>query len=490
MIPPLVSNDLGLPVFAVAQIRAAEERAFLVTAPGSLMQRAAFALGVGCADLLRETFGRVYGTSVLVVVGPGNNGGDALFAGALLARRGVRVRIYCVVPGVFHEAGFVEALAAGARVIDSLVGEFDLVLDGIAGLGSSRPVDIELARFINLSPLVVAVDIPSGVNADTGDCEVEACIHADVTFTFGALKPGLVLAPSAAFVGAIQVVDLDLEFDSDPVLQILGDHEVAELVPALSFDSYKYSRGVVGIAAGSPSYPGAAMLSVLGAQHSGVGMVMFRAGFVDRSVVLESLPNVVSIDSDSPRITGWAVGPGFSGREAEYDFLTWVLRDGLPVVLDAGALSDVADSVDLRAAVASRSGVTVITPHVGEFRQLFPRLVGFDLDSVRAAARELNVIVVAKGPRTLVVGPDGRAFVDIEASPAMGTAGSGDVLTGIIGGLLAGSDLDSGDALAIVAAGVWIHSRAGRIAEAQSENPTAVDIGNMVGMTGMVLRDV
>jgi hydroxyethylthiazole kinase-like uncharacterized protein yjeF len=486
----LVSHDLGLPVFSVAQIRAAEERAFLVTAPGSLMQRAAFALGVGCADLLRETFGRVYGTSALVVVGPGNNGGDALFAGALLARRGVRVRIYCVVPGVYHEAGFVDARAAGARVINSPVGEFDLVLDGIAGLGSSRPVDAELARFINLSPLVVAVDIPSGVNADTGDCDVDACVHADVTFTFGALKPGLVLAPGAAFVGAIEVVDLDLEFDTDPVLQVLGDHEVAELVPALSFDSYKYSRGVVGIAAGSPSYPGAAMLSVLGAQHSGVGMVMFREGFVDRAVVLESLPNVVSIDSDSPRITGWAVGPGFSGREVEQEFLTSVLGGGLPVVLDAGALSDVADSADLRAAVSSRSGVTVITPHVGEFRQLFPGLVGFDLELIRTAAHELNVIVVAKGPRTLVVGPDGRAFVDIEASPAMGTAGSGDVLTGIIGGLLAGSALDTGDALAIVAAGVWIHSRAGRIAEAQSENPTAVDIGNMVGRTGMVLRDV
>jgi NAD(P)H-hydrate repair Nnr-like enzyme with NAD(P)H-hydrate dehydratase domain len=113
-------------------------------------------------------------------------------------------------------------------------------------------------------------------------------------------------------------------------------------------------------------------------------------------------------------------------------------------------------------------------------------VVGFDLESVRTAARELNVIVVAKGPRTLVVGPDGRAFVDIEASPAMGTAGSGDVLTGIIGGLLAGSALDTVDVVALVAAGVWIHSRAGRIAEAQLENPTAVDIGNMVGE---VLRD-
>ncbi len=483
----LVSRDLGLPVYSVAQIRAAEERAFLVTVPGSLMERAAFALGVGCADLLRETFGCVYGTSVLVVAGPGNNGGDALFAGALLARRGVSVRVYCVAPGVCHETGLAACIEAGGRVIDALDGEFDLVLDGIAGLGSSRPVDVELARFINKSPLVVAVDIPSGVNADSGDCDADTCVHADVTFTFGALKPGLVLAPGAQFAGAIEIVDLDLDFDRDPALQVLGEREVAQLVPALNFESYKYSRGVVGIAAGSPIFPGAARLTVLGAQHSGVGMVMLREGFADRDFVLNSFPHVVAVDSESPRISGWAIGPGFSGLESEYSFLNSVLGGPLPLVLDAGALSAVATSGELRAVLAARSGVTVVTPHIGEFRQLFPGLAGFNFESVRAAAVELNVIVVAKGPRTLVVGPDGRAFVDIEASPALGTAGSGDVLTGIIGGLLAGSDLDCVDVLAVVAAGVWIHSRAGRIAEAQVENPTAVDIGNMVGE---VLRGV
>ena len=487
MTTDLIKRAWGLPAYSVDQIRAAEERAFLVAAPGSLMQRAAFALGVGCAGLLRETFGRVYGTSVLVVVGPGNNGGDALFAGALLARRGVLVRVYCVVPGVCHETGLVVCREAGGRVVDSPDGDHDLILDGIAGLGSSRPVDLALARLINGAPLVVAVDVPSGVDANTGTCDVDRCVHADVTFTFGALKPGLILAPGARCAGAIEVVNLDLEFDSDPVVQVLGDREVAELVPALNFDSYKYSRGVVGIAAGSPQFPGAAVLSVLGAQHTGVGMVMLRAGFADRDVFLDSLPNVVSIDSDSPRITGWAVGPGFSGRESEHSFLASLLEGDLPLVLDAGALRNIADSADVRSTLGARPGVTVITPHVGEFRELFPGVVGFDLESVRSAARELNVIVVAKGPRTLVVGPDGRAFVDIEASPALGTAGSGDVLTGIIGGLLASSNPDVVDALALVAAGVWIHSRAGRIAEAQVENPTAVDIGNMVGE---VLRDV
>ena len=475
------SREFGLPVYSVEQIRAAEEQAFLVTPPGALMQRAAFALGVGCVKLLSDTFGLVYGTSVLVVAGPGNNGGDALFAGALLARRGVRVEVFLVVPGVCHVDGLAACVAAGGRVVDSPVGEFDLVVDGIAGLGSSRGVDTEIALAINQSPIVVAVDIPSGVNADTGECEPELCVHADVTFTFGALKPGLVLTPGAEFAGAIEVVDLSLQFDTEPVMQILGEAEVAELVPSLDFDSYKYSRGVVGIAAGSAAYPGAALLTVLGAQHAGVGMVMLREGFVERELVLDSFPQVVAVDSDSPRISGWAVGPGFSGTEHESVFLASVLGGSLPLVLDAGALSAIAGSASLRAALATRSGVSVITPHIGEFRGLFPKFSCFDLDCVRAAASELNAIVVAKGPRTLVVGPSGTAFVDIEASPELGTAGSGDVLTGIIGGLLAGSDLERVDAVALVAGGVWIHSRAGRIAQLADANPTATDIGNMVG---------
>ncbi len=491
MATDLATCEFGSPVYSVAQIRAAEEQAFLVTAPGELMQRAAFSLSVGCADLLREAFGYVYGTSVLVVVGPGNNGGDALFAGALLAARGVCVRVYCVVPHTCHEAGLVACLAAGGRVIDSLSGQFDLAIDGIAGLGSSRPVDIELARFINLSALVVAVDIPSGVDADSGECVADACVRADVTFTFGALTPGLVLAPGAEFAGAIEVVDLDLEFESDPVLQVLGDREVAHLLPSHNFDSYKYSRGVVGIAAGSPSFPGAASLTVLGAEHSGVGMVMLREDFVERNLILESSPYVIAVDSDSPRISGWAIGPGFSGRDLEFAFLLGALGGSLPLVLDAGALSFLAGSAELREAVVARSGVTVVTPHIGEFGKLFPRGVdsgpGWDLDSVRAAARELNAIVVAKAPRTVVIGPDGRAFVDIGASPALGTAGSGDVLTGIIAGLLARNDLAFVDPVAVVAAGVWIHSRAGRLAEADVANPTAADIGKMVGE---VLRDV
>ena len=139
----------------------------------------------------------------------------------------------------------------------------------------------------------------------------------------------------------------------------------------------------------------------------------FHSDFVDRNLILESSPYVIAVDSDSPRITGWVIGPGFSVRDLEHTFLLRVLGGSLPLVLDAGALSSLAGSAELREAVVARSGVTVVTPHIGEFGKLFPRGVdsgpGWDLDSVRAAARELNAIVVAKAPRTVVIGPDGRA---------------------------------------------------------------------------------
>ncbi len=468
-----------LPVYSGDQIRAAEEIAFEVTAPGELMQRASFALGVGCADLLLETFDRIYGTTVVVVAGPGNNGGDALYAGALLAKRGVKVLVHCIVSDQFHREGMAALLLAGGVIIEidsALV--CDLVIDGISGIGSSRPVDPDIAHWINTQPLVVAVDIPSGVNADTGECDPGTCVHADVTFTFGALKPGLVLAPGAECAGEIEIVDIGI-FDSSadinvtPIAEIIDQPAAFTLFGETESDAYKYSRGVVGIAAGSTRYPGAAQLCVLGAEYTGVGMVMFREVGDFESGITGEFPNVVVGESD--RIASWGVGPGFTGSAAEHEFLMTILDGDLPVVIDAGALTMVAQSTQLRDVIAARTATTVLTPHVGEFRNLFPELGEITKDSVSAAAALLNVVIVGKGPRTVVCAPDSRCFIDIEGTAALATAGSGDVLTGNIAGLLA-SHRDA-DPLSVVALGVWMHGRAGRIAALDIPNPTALDIG-------------
>ena len=470
-----------LPVFNGEQIRAAEERAFAVTAPGELMQRASFALGVGCANALEEVYGRVYGTTTVIVVGPGNNGADALYAGAYLAKRGVKVTAHCVVPGVFHAEGMRAFISAGGLVADCIGQDFDLVVDGIAGLGSGRPVDTTLAHWINTQAFVVSVDIPSGVNADTGECSVDSSVHADLTYTFGALKPGLVLSPGSESAGEVEIVDIGLELSEIPALCVMLADAAVEFLAPPQFDAYKYSRGVVGIAAGSKSYPGAAQLTVFGAQYTGVGMVMFADIGDFKSGITQEFPHVVMADSTSPRVKVWGVGPGFSGTDSEHEFLTQILSGSLPVVLDAGALTALARSADLRVLVETRSTLTVVTPHVGEFRQLFPDLGDPTWVNVRHAAETLNAIVVAKGPRTIVCAPGGSSFVDIEGTAALATAGSGDVLTGNIAGLLAAhsEQVEQSDshALEVVAAGVWMHGRAGRLAAESTVTPTAVDIG-------------
>lgn len=471
--------DSVIPVYSVDQIRAAEEAAFAVTAPGELMQRASFALAVGCADLLRETYGRIYATTAVIVVGPGNNGGDALYAGAQLAQRGVEVAAHCVNPHVFHEQAMRAFISAGGSVGDFLGCDFDLVIDGIAGLGGGKPVEAQLARWINTQPLVISVDIPSGVNADTGACVVDQCVHADATFTFGALKPGLVLAPAAEFAGEIQIVDIGLDsFLHDvadtPYASIIDESDARELFGELAFDAYKYSRGVVDIAAGSSHYPGALRLCVLGAQYTGVGMVMVRETDGFNSGITTEFPQVVL--GESERVNSWGMGPGFTGSESERELVIHALESSLPVTLDAGALSIVASDTHVRQLIAARAAVTVLTPHIGEFRALFPHLGEPTRESAQRAATESGAIVVAKGARTIISSPDGRCFIDIEGTPVLGTAGSGDVLTGIIAGVLA-SHRDQ-DPLLVVALGVWMHGRAGRIAELTTVVPSAVDIGN------------
>lgn len=471
--------DSLIPVYSVDQIRAAEEVAFAITAPGELMQRASFALAVGCCDLLHETYGRIYATTAVIVVGPGNNGGDALYAGAHLARRGVKVVAHCVNSAVFHEQAMQAFISAGGLVGDFLGRDFDLVVDGIAGLGGGRPVEPQLAEWINTQPLVVSVDIPSGVNADTGSCFVNQCVHADVTFTFGALKPGLVLTPGAEFAGDIQIVDIGLgsflhDVAGAPCASIIDESGAQELFGELAFDSYKYSRGVVDIAAGSSHYPGALRLCVLGAQYTGVGMVMVRETDGFNSGITTEFPQVVL--GESERVKSWGMGPGFTGSESERELVLHALESSLPVTLDAGALSIIVNDTQVRQLITTRAAVTVLTPHVGEFRALFPHLGEPTRESVQRAATESGAIVVAKGARTIICSPDGRCFIDIEGTAVLGTAGSGDVLTGIIAGVLA-SHRDA-DALSMVALGVWMHGRAGRIAELTTTMPSAVDIGN------------
>jgi hydroxyethylthiazole kinase-like uncharacterized protein yjeF len=450
--------------YDVATVRAAEGSALAALPEGALMQRAAAGLATVCARLL----GQVYGARVLLLVGSGDNGGDALYAGARLADRGAGVEAVLLGSRV-HEAGLAALRRAGGKVIDSVASlklPPDLVVDGIIGIGGSGGLREAAAAVVAVLPrtaLVVAVDVPSGVDADTGEVSGPA-VSADVTVTFGVLKPGLVIDPGAGHAGVVELIDIGLDLPDPAPVEVLQAGDVAGLVPRPSRESDKYRRGVLGLAAGSDQYAGAAVLCAGGAIRGGAGMVRYVGADLPTTLVRSRWPEVVMGEG---RVQAWAVGSGGGGDAAGH--LARAVSDGLPLVIDADALTAFAELRD--------HGVTaLLTPHAGELA----RLLGVDRADVeserlvhaRRAAGELGAVVLLKGSTTVVARPDGRVRVNPTGTPALGTAGSGDVLAGLCGALLAGG-LDPFDAGSV---GAWLHGLAGRLAADGGAPVSAYDV--------------
>ncbi len=487
------------------EVRAAEATALAALPDGALMQRAATGLAVACLRVLEAAGGAARGSRVVVLAGSGHNGGDALWAGSRLAARGCRVDALALADRL-HEPAAGALLRAGGRVhrwseadgeLARLVGDADLVIDGIIGIGGSgglRPDAARLAEIVAESgAIVVAVDVPSGVSADTGSV-AGAAVTADVTVTFGAVKPGLVLAPGSRHSGTVLLVDIGLVFAGSPAARSIESIDVATWVSEPAADAYKYRRGVVGVSAGSAAYQGAALLAMSAARRGNVGM----ARFLDRAdgvagLVVSHYPDIV-VDGSEPdtqrRVDTWVCGPGFVGDDVDALTVRAVLAARTPVVLDAGALTVVAQSHDVRTLIAERGGSglpTVVTPHEGEFDRLFPGLLAKAdgrLDAARRAAAQTGAVVVLKGPGTVVAEPGGACFVDTEGSADLGTAGSGDVLSGLLGALLASAWADgrrsSDELTTATAAAVWLHGAAGRIA-AERAPVVAPDIADAIG---------
>ncbi len=407
---------------------------------GALMQRAAAGLATACADLL----GKVYGSRVTLLVGSGDNGGDALYAGARLARRGAGVTALLLSPDRAHAGGLAALRAAGGTVLDAQdgsaterVGRADLVVDGIVGIGGKgglRPRAAQLADAARGT--VVAVDLPSGVDADTGEVRGEA-VRADATVTFGTYKPGLLIDPARAYAGALRLVDIGLELaPAETGLEALQYADVAALLPRPTGESDKYRRGVVGIVAGSARYPGAAVLAVAGALHGGAGAVRYVGPAAD--AVLARFPETL-VSAGPPakagRVQAWVIGPGLGDDTSG---LHDVLASDVPVLIDADGLR-LADPATVRA----RSAPTVLTPHAGEAAALLgvtrDEVEAERLASVRKLADRYDATVLLKGSTTLVSPPDGTrpARVNPTGTPWLATAGSGDVLSGLTGSLLA-----------------------------------------------------
>ncbi|MET9886936.1 NAD(P)H-hydrate dehydratase [Streptomyces sp. NPDC006430] len=433
--------------YSVETVRAAERELMARLPEGALMQRAAAGLAAVCAGLL----GRVYGARVVLLVGPGDNGGDALYAGARLARRGAGVTAVPMDPERMHTGGLAALRAAGGRVAEQLPHRADLVLDGLLGIGGRgalRPAAAALVEQIPPGAVVVAVDLPSGVDADTGEV-AGAAVRADVTVTFGAYKPGLLIDPGASRTGAVRLVDIGLELAA-PDAEAMQHADVAELLPVPTASSDKYRRGVVGIVAGSLQYPGAAVLAVAGALRGGAGAVRYVGPAAD--AVLARYPETLI---GRGRVQAWVVGPGLGeGREAE---VARSLEDPVPVLVDADGLRGL-DPAVLRA----RPAQTLLTPHAGEAAVLLGEsreaVESARLSSVRSLAARYGATALLKGSTTLVSCGRGPVRVNPTGTPWLATAGSGDVLSGLAGSLLA-SGLSAADAASVAA---YLHGLAAR----------------------------
>ncbi|GAA3394701.1 NAD(P)H-hydrate dehydratase [Cryptosporangium minutisporangium] len=461
-----MSEDARTGAWPVKAIRAAERDAMAHLPSGGLMRRAAAGLARRCAALLADS-GGVYGAPVVLLVGGGDNGGDALYAGATLARRGAVVR---AVAGVqderVHRAGLAAFRAAGGRLVEltDVRERPALVVDGLLGIGGHGGLRPDAARLAVAADawraagsVLVAVDLPSGVDADTGEVAGVA-ITADVTVAFGSLKAGLLAGAGAVRAGLVEVVDIGLNFSEPPMARLVTADAVRDWWPHPGPNDDKYTRGVVGVAAGSEQYPGAAILSTGGALSGPAGYVRYAGAA--RDAVRTAHPEVVSGRSvaEAGRAQAWVVGSGLGTDDAAADAVRWVLSTDLPVLLDADGLTIVARDPNL---LRDRKAPTVLTPHDREFARLAGEVGPDRIDAARRAARDLGATVLLKGYRTVIAGPDDApAYVVAAGVPELATAGTGDVLSGVIGSLLAGGVPPAEAA----AAGAFVHGIAGRLA--------------------------
>ena len=430
----------------VEQVRAAE-RALMEHVPeGSLMQLAATGLAYAVLDLL----GRAYGARVLLLVGSGDNGGDALYAGALLARRGVAVQAVLLSPDQAHVGGLAALRGSGGRVVASVAEAFrpDVAVDGIVGIGGRGGLRDDAAAVVaGLRGVpVVAVDTPSGIDVDTGQVDGPH-VTATVTVTFGTHKVAHLVDPAAMACGAVHLVDIGLELP-DPAVTALQESDVRAALPRPASDAHKYTRGVVGVRAGSAQYPGAAVLCVSGAGSGLAGMVRYVGEAAD--LVHATHPEVVVGEG---RVQAWVIGSG-GGADAG-QALADSVRDGVPVVVDADGLMHVTGPLGVPA---------LLTPHAGELARMLDvereQVEAEQLRFARLGAERYDAVLLLKGRRTLIASPSGEVRVTTVGPPWLATAGAGDVLAGLCGALVA-AGLDPFDAGSV---GSWLHGAAALLA--------------------------
>jgi hydroxyethylthiazole kinase-like uncharacterized protein yjeF len=444
--------------YSADAIREAEAPLLANLPDGALMARAAYGLSIALVAELTTRTGGVAGRRVCAVVGSGDNGGDALWAATFLRRRGTAADAILLKPERTHQKGLAAFRKAGGRIVERVAAGTDLVIDGVVGISGSgplRPNAAEVFDAVDATAIpIAAVDIPSGIDVATGAITGPA-VRAALTVTFGALKPAHALADC----GRVTLIDIGLDL---PDTDILGFDaaDVAARWPVPGPHDDKYTQGVTGVMAGSSTYPGAAVLCTGAAVAATSGMVRYTGSA--HSDVLAHWPEVIASPTPSAagRVQSWVVGPGLGTDQTGAAALWFALETDLPVLIDADGLTILAAHPDM---LASRRAPTVLTPHAGEFARLAGASPGDDrIGATRKLADAMGATVLLKGNVTVVADPGGQVYLNPAGQSWAATAGSGDLLSGMIGALLA-AGLPPGEA---AAAAAFVHARAAELSAA------------------------
>ncbi len=469
-------------VLSVAEMMRADQLAIAAGTSGfALMERAGRAVAQVARGMVRQNTGKI-----VIVAGPGNNGGDGFVAAADLAASGFSVEI--ILFGQHADLRGDAALAAarwqGPVTPDgeAMLGGCDLVIDALFGAGLNRALEGDaraLVEAINSSNApVLAVDLPSGINGDSG-AVMGYAVRANETVTFFRKKPAHLLLPGRVHCGRIHVADIGIHqsvldeirpatFENSPSIW-------RDAFPRVAIDGHKYSRGHAVVVSGGIASTGAARLAARGALRAGAGLVTVASPTDALAVNAAALTAVMVRDVNDAgafaamledrRINACVIGPGNGIGKRSRSMALAAIRAGRSVVLDADALTSFSEDPEaLFSEIKSRNNnQVVLTPHAGEFSRLFSwidsKSTAFSkLKQTRLVAQESGAVVLFKGPDTVIAAPDGRAMVSANAPPWLATAGSGDVLAGFIAGLLA-QGVPAFEAANI---GAWLHGEAAR----------------------------
>lgn len=486
-----------IPLHTGEQVRRAEEPLLAQGHGPQLMARAAYGLAQAVIAQLRGAGTGLYGAQVTGLIGPGNNGGDGLYALAALRRRGVDARAV-VLRGRAHPEALAAFRAAGGRLVSEVGRGVEVLIDAVVGTGFTGGFSVPEVSGLEDAiarprTRVIACDLPSGVDPDTGEVRTEV-IPADLTVTFGGQKLGLVVGEGAQASGRIHAVEIGMEDQLGTVRSAADrsrDLVVADPLPSIPDPrDHKYSRGVAHLVAGSPRYPGAASLTAGAAVGTGCGMVTLHAPGPVAGQVIARRPEVVGVlGAEVPeRARAVAVGPGLDEDPGQITALEhalgWSRRTDGRLILDASALTLLAGLTDLVGEGREDSPTsapllprhTLLTPHLGEIRALMEAAGRFELretvtrdpvGAVEAFADHLGCTVLLKGPSTIIADAAGQTLVHQVAAPGLAAAGSGDVLTGILAALAA-TAADCRSMGRIAAAAVHRHAEAARRIDPQA----------------------